>query len=269
MKSFQLVLLTICLGYYNVCRAQDRAIDIKKTTNPEKIKIEKNIAPKYFLIGADLKDYKYSEPGFVSHVGLLYGLWGEWYWTSAIGEGKLYGNFIFGSLSYDGALCDLSNKCSAYTSKTNDIIAKINTRLQRNLNNNIYIFAGFGYRYLYDRGEGIGFYTRTGNWAYLPLGANFKFGNIFFELEYDFIIYGNFKSNLSEVSSKFSDLTHAQQGYGLLFTAGYQINDTWSIYSTIEIWNLDESEPVASGGSLFVEPKNSSQSLGLKLGYLF
>ncbi len=91
-----------------------------------------------------------------------------------------------------------------------------------------------------------------------------------FELEYDWVMYGRFVSNLSEVSSTFADITHQQnKGYGLLFTAGLQLSRQWTVYGFYESWNLDQSDVVQSKNFFFIEPQNYSQSFGLKAGYHF
>lgn len=270
MRILLFFILTFCLGYGSFARAEDQSKEEEKkltTKDQKKLDIEKK--SKSFLLGTGVRQYKYSEPGLVTHEGILFDVWGEWYWESAIGNGKVYGNLLFGTLAYDGFLFDESANMSPYSASTTDIIARINSRLEFDLNKSLYLFGGFGYRYLYDRGEGAGFYTRTGNWAYLPLGAYIKNGRFLLEFEYDLIVYGSIKSNLSEAMSKYSDLTLSQKGYGLLVTTGYDITSMWSIYATYELWALEESETAISGGTYFVEPKNSSQSFELKLGYSF
>lgn len=263
--NFSILILTVCLGFGFMSKADERKIEEKKSQVKEFTKQE-SVS---FLIGAGVRQYKYTEPGVVVHEGVLFDLWGEWYWTSAIGNGKLYGNILYGSLTYDGSLCDLSKNCRPYTSSTTDVIARVNSRLEYNLSKSFYVFGGAGYRFLYDRGDGSGFYTRTGNWVYLPLGGVFKYGKMSLDLEYDLIVYGSFRSNLSEAVSEYSDLVHTQKGYGLLLTAGYQLNASWGLYAAYELWDLDETDPETTANASFVEPKNNSQSFELKIGYSF
>ena len=226
-------------------------------------------AAKSFVIGGEIRNYTYLEPEFVKHSGLLYGIWGEWFWASALGSGKLYGNFLYGVLKYDGALCDVANVCEPHTAPTTDMITKVGSRFEFDLNPSFQLFIGAGFRYLYDKGEGAGFYQRTGQWVHIPVGAAFNLpttaGKLMFELEYDQIIYGQIKSNLSEARSDLSDLTHNQSGYGLQMSAGYQITPEWRTYLTYEIWELNETDRIDT----FYEPKNNSHSYGLRLGYLF
>lgn len=272
MKNLVLAILTLCLGFSCLSWAQDRPTDIKKNIKKDSPRQE----AKSFLIGAEIRDYRYSEPGFVSHAGLLFGVWGEWYWASALGSGKTYGNILAGALTYEGQACKLSNlsDCSTLTATTLDIITKINTRFEYKFNSIVYLFFGGGYRFLYDKGEGASFYTRTGQWIYLPLGVGFNFdttiGKLLFDFEYDFTVYGNVKSNLSEVSSTLNDLTSNQTGgHGLVFSAGMQVNERIYAYLMYESWNANDSDIEISGGQYFQEPANNSQSIGLRLGYFF
>ena len=264
MKLQFAVILTICLGLLLPIQAQERPS--KKAAT----KIEKNF--KSFDFGLELRQYKYVEPGFVEHNGLLYGVWGEWLWQSAMGSGRTYGNLLFGALSYEGALCDNSNNCTPYSASTNDIIAKGATRLEFNVTSGLNLFAGLGGRYLYDKGEGVGFYQRIGTWLFLPVGVNYGFdtslGKIILDAEYDLIFYGSFRSNLSAVSSSFKDLTHTQSGHGLALSSTLQLED-YSLGAYYELWDLNESNTLESNGLFFIEPKNNSQSFGLKVGLKF
>ena len=264
MKRFTAVFLTICLGVFSSAGAQEKA--------PAKTQTRSERVSKSFQFGIELRQYKYEEPGFVEHNGLLYGFWGEWLWRSAMGSGRTNADILFGTLKYDGALCDISNNCTPYTANTKDIIAKGSIRLEFPLATSTNLITGIGGRYLYDKGEGIGFYQRTGTWLFLPAGVNFNLetsvGKLIFEAEYDYIFYGNFRSNLSEVGSSFTDLTHTQTGYGLYLSTGLQFND-FSISGFYELWDLNESNTVESNGLFFIEPKNDSKAFGVKAGFRF
>lgn len=226
-----------------------------------------------FVLGAEVRQYQYLEPGLVEHVGLLSGIWGEWYWMSFLGNGKLYGNLLYGSLTYKGAMCDELNNCYPYEGPTTDIITKVNSRLEYDLNPYFMLFGGAGFRYLYDMGEGAGFYRRTGQWLYLPLGAAFTMptssGAFVLDMEYDAIVFGQIKSDLSQVSSSFEDLTLNQRGYGLVISAGYRYNPEWDVRLLYERWDLERSDDATTNGQTFHEPANHSDSYGLRVGYSF
>lgn len=266
MNFWFICLLILSLAGVSQSNAQDSQ---ELTQTPKKfIKQKKTQNDKPILVGAELRYYQYSEPELaLTHTGLLYGAWGEWNWTSAIGDGKLYGNFLYGVIDYDGALCNKLNVCTPHQAKTTDMISKINTRLFFSVTPEFKGFAGLGYRYLYDLGQGTGFYTRTGNWLYLPLGAELNFEKFKFEIEYDLIGYGTIMSNLSEASSTYQDLTLNQKGYGLLLSASYDFSSDWSIKGLYELWFLDTSNSMTSGGKTFYEPQNSSQSISVGVGY--
>ncbi len=267
MKSLIAMLLTVCLGICSLSEAQDS----KKSTIKEREREE----PKNFSVGGEIRYYNYTEPGFVSHMGLLYGMWGEWLWTSALGNGKIYGNLLYGPLVYDGQACKISGgSCVPLSATTQDIITKVNTRLEFKLNSAYYLFLGVGFRYLYDKGEGSSFYTRTGKWAYIPVGGGVNFetvmGKILIDFEYDYTVYGNVKSSLSEVSRLLNDITSNQKGgYGLVANLGMSINKSLNAYLVYESWNAGDSDIQMSGSQFFQEPANNSQSYGVKLGYLF
>lgn len=225
-------------------------------------------------LGTELRYYNYTEPGVVSHTGALYGVWGEWLWHSFIGDGRLKGNAIFGSITYDGALCDINgNNCTPYTANTNDIITKVSSRLELSPTKLFKLYGGVGLRYLYDKGEGTGFYQRTGTWIYIPIGFESKFSiakhNIVIDLEYDAIVSGQMKSGLSEIDSSLSDITHKQTGYGYALDIGYVVSKKWILSAFYEAWVLNRSDVVQTNGLFFVEPENRSNSFGVKIGLDF
>ena len=236
-------------------------------------------ASRSFLIGAELRHYTYDEPGFVQHTGLLYGFWGEWYWSSGLGNGKLYGNAVFGTIDYDGSRTDTNTGVTTeYKAKTDDIIAKVASRFEFKLNKSFQLFAGGGYRYYRDMGQGSSFYLRSGQGVFIPVGAEVNFntsvGRFYLEAEYDQVVWAQIKSNLSEAVSSYPDLTLAQTGYGMVLAAGYKFNPDWMLQVLYEKWHLNESEssgPVTTsqGTVTFNEPENDATSFGLRLGYLF
>ena len=283
MNYLSLMLLTLCLGFGFKVGADDKSDQTTRTARIVKPHKELNKElqkppqkeKKNLAIGGEVRQYSYAEPGFVSHTGYLFGIWGEWSWDSALGFGKTSANLLFGALSYEGQACNLSGTtCTPLTATTNDMIAKIGARLEHVFNPAFRIFYGGGFRYLYDKGEGSSFYTRTGEWVFLPVGLNFEtdtaLGNIFLELEYDYTIYGVMKSGLSEVSSTLNDIISNQKGgYGLVVSGGIALGENLTTALIYESWNANDSDIMASGGQNFREPANSSQAFGLRVGYSF
>jgi hypothetical protein len=236
-----------------------------------------------FFVGAEIRNYNYSEPGFVSHDGILYG--GNLEYIQIIISPKLSeagysilgtaysagGQVLTGILKYDGGLCDINGNCVPYKADTSNLIFRLYGKFHFLPNNYFSFNLGLGYRHLIDKGEGVGFYLRTGSWVYLPIAVevkpeikkNYK---LYFASEFDFLLSGGLKSNLSEVDSKYADVYMDQKGNGLILKAGFEYK-TLRLNLVYETWNLDESGVVESGGDQFVEPKNSSNSLGIQINF--
>lgn len=280
MRIILRILLTLCLVAGASTMAQVDVISneqSKPETAPKKQNIQRKrkapVPQKSYELATEIRYYRYSEPGVVEHKGPMGGVSGEWLWQSALGKGRLQGAFHYGVLDYSGGLCDLSGNCTPYEAKTTDFIFRTSTRIDLQLGANFLLFAGLGYRALIDKGQGVGFYQRFGQWAYVPLGARVQSGaekgDFFVELEFDWIGYGVFKSSLSEVSSSLPDVVHNQTGYGYVLLAGMNLSDDIRLSAVYEHWNLNESERVQHGDRFFVEPKNESTSYGLRLGWAF
>ncbi|MBY0554975.1 hypothetical protein K2P97_10640 [bacterium] len=266
MKISVFILLTFCLVFTAISNAQEKPVQPVAVTTSFK----KKEAPKSFVIGAEVRSYRYSE-NRVTHSGLLYGLFGEWYWSSLLGNGKLYGSLLYGSINYDGYSCNVDGtNCRSLSAPTTDLIGRIASRFEWALNKNFELAAGAGYRYLYDRGEGGSFYTRTGQWIYLPIGFVVHADKFIIDVEYDLYLAGNMKSNISEAVSTLPDIDSKQtNGSGYILTLGYRLNESLNVYGFYEGWNLGDSDQVVVGSNTFTEPKSETQSFGVKLGLLF
>lgn len=270
MKFSAVVLLTFCLGFSTASFAQETPVQpISKTPT-----YGRSSNSKSFIVGGEVRSYRYSE-GNVTHSGLLYGVFGEWYWDSIFGPGKMYGSLLYGSINYDGYVCNINGtNCRSLSAPTTDLIGRIASRFQWSVNKHFEIFAGAGYRYLTDRGEGSSFYTRTGQWVYLPLGVVFNVnsvvGKFILDFEYDLYVTGNMKSNISEAVNTLPDIDSKQaNGGGFVANVGYRINNSLNVYAFYESWSLGDSERVTVGSNTFLEPKSETQSYGLKLGLVF
>ena len=287
MKSIALLTLAFCLGFSTYNEAHAQAPQATGSTSKKKEKLAENDGPiaidvpqkskprqrDVVYLGGDMRTYHYGEPGFVDHSGFMFGAWLEYIMPLSFGQLAAGGNILMGALKYEGALCDISNNCTPYESTTREIISKVKAKLHWDISENFSLFGGVGYRYLQDKGEGIGFYTRTGAWAFVPIGVAASYemspkNKIIAEVQYDYIIFGGLRSNLSEASSAFTDIAHKQSGYGLSYNAGYEM-DNWLMSLYFESWNLNESDVVESSGFFFVEPSNKSESFGTKVGFKF
>lgn len=245
---------------------------------------EVDVKNKYTL-GYELNNYRYAEPGLIAHSGFMLGVFAEMTWSylpklSGVTSGKL----ISGELDYDGSLCDVNtNVCTDYKAKTIDVIARLTHRFNYKAYENLSFFLGPGFRLLFDRGRGVGFYTRTGSYLFLPIGFHFNQWNVNFDFEYDVLISGSMNSKLSEVNKTYGDIRHKQSvGSGHKITLTKQFDSIDSATSQpilvslyFESWTFDSSEPEElfennqPSGKFFVEPKNFSQVLGLQLSLLF
>ena len=230
-----------------------------------------------FALGFDLRNYKYEEPGFVEHNGLMFGLYAQLEANfSNSGTGYFETSLHYGKLTYKGALCDTGTGiCSPYeTSNQTDIISRTVGIYYLPMSGALSVGGGLGLRYLQDTVSEKGFYARIGTWGFLPIATKIDFPmapNIrgLFELEYDYVFYGGIRSNLSQVSSSFEDVYMHQSGYGINLNFGAVIAGMLQTSLYYQTWNLNESDSVVSGGLQFVEPKNNSTSIGVKLGYKF
>lgn len=234
-------------------------------------------------LGAQIINYRYTEPSLISHSGYLSGVFGEatWILRDHI-HGILDAELSAGNLDYNGSICDVNtNICSDYKAKTNNFIFKLSHRFNFIISDTLDLFLGPGFRYLYDKGSGAGFYTRIGSYLYIPFGLVIKFpgfaGLISLDLEYDLFLSGTMKSKISEVNSTFSDVLHKQtKGLGSKILLKYErAENPWFGVLYYENWSIAESniEPLlingTSSGSYLIEPKNFTDAVSFGLGYKF
>jgi hypothetical protein len=256
----------------------DSEVQKPMMADPVSRKLKKD--PKYFFdAGLDLRDYAYEEPGFVKHSGFLYGVWAsliaktDW-GTFGFDSSVNYGN----SLNYDGSICEINSgvmTCSPYsTSKQQDLITKSTGYVYLPVSEFFRFRTGAGFRYLSDSVPEAGFYLRTGVWFYIPAGieitddsnSNYRWK---YSLTYNYVAAGGIKSNLSEVSSRYSDVYMPQTGYGTDFSVQLRYQIRYVIGAFYETWNLNISDEVATGGDVFHEPANQSRVIGLRFGFDF
>jgi len=239
--------------------------------------------------GATLQNYRYEEPGLMSHTGILIGAWLNWNYEVPFYKGAVQSEINTGRIDYDGALCDVnSGNCVEYKSKTNDLIFRVSHRLGFEVNEQLQLFVGLGYRYLFDKGEGTGFYRRVGEYWMLPFGfstcvmwteLNTK---VVFDYEYDHFIAGKIESKLSDVNSTYSDVKHLQnKGRAQRLMVGFEPQvevdnpHPWMFYFFYENWAIPQSESAEllingqRSGQLFYEPENRSNAYGLRIGWAY
>ncbi len=242
---------------------------------------DKNKSKNSFVIGLDTRSYKYEEVDVVSHQGLLFGAWGLYVIKFNPGDLIFNTSLIYGQLTYDGSLCTTASNvttCTPTQVSQTDIIHKSNVLWQFSplgRESGVNFKIGLGYRYLSDNYTDVGFYQRTGLWAYVPVGVGFKLPiNSNYEvnsnLMYQHIIYGGINSKLSEVNSTADDIYLKQTGRGIEIEVGLTYQKKYHVSGYYESWSLDASETANSNVfGLLLEPANSAISYGLKLGYDF
>lgn len=239
--------------------------------------------------GASLQNYRYEEPGLISHTGILIGAWLNWNYDVPYYKGAVHAEINTGHIDYDGALCDVnSGNCVDYKSKTSELIIRLSHRLGIEITDNFQIFAGVGYRYLFDKGEGAGFYRRIGDYWILPLGFTSSImwdelnTKVVFDYEYDHFLFGQIQSKLSDVNSTYSDVKHPQnRGRAQRIMLGFEpLPDVdsphpWMFYFFFEDWAIPQSERAellingAHSGKFFYEPENRSNAYGLRVGWSY
>lgn len=236
-----------------------------------------------YTIGTSLINYRYTEPGLISHSGYLYGAFSQIAMKlNTIVVGLLDAEVAVGNVDYNGSLCDVNtNVCTDYDSKTNDFIFRTEYRFGFQVSNSLQVFAGPGIRYLYDRGIGSGFYTRIGTYFFLPVGMKINFeglsGDFNLELEYNFFLSGMMQSKISEVNSTYSDVIHKQtNGSGIRSLLRYNCKTSGLFLNlAYEHWTVASSNvrPLLinglNSGKSFVEPKNFTDAVSVGAGLRF
>lgn len=239
--------------------------------------------------GATLQNYRYEEPGLISHSGVLIGAWLNWNYEVPFYKGAVHSEINTGRIDYDGALCDVkTGDCVDYKAKTTELIVRISHRLGLEVTEAFQVFAGLGYRYLYDKGDGAGFYRRIGDYWILPLGftASLMWSErntkVIFDYEYDYFLSGKIESKLSDVNSTYSDVKHSQnRGRAQRIMIGFEpqpeaeSSRPWMFYFFYENWSIPQSERAElfiggeHSGKFFYEPENLSNAYGLRVGWAY
>jgi len=138
-------------------------------------------------------------------------------------------------------------------------------------------YSGLGYRVLKNNLQelGDGGYQRKSYYTYLPIGAFHRFhlgdsGRLSTKLEYDFLLEGEQKSNLSDINPAYSDVTNEQNsGYGLKLSTAYE-EKNWSFGLFFNYWEIEDSEEVEFYPNAYaMEPKNHTLEYGVDMRIRF
>ncbi len=238
-----------------------------------------------FSIQGQSGHWEYKEPGLMREYGMLYGarLTIE---TSAPSSPYLYIgelDFLRGDITYDG----MYDNGEPVSSPTRDMIWA--ARGLMGFPSGVFVggrptstpFFGIGYRSLNDVIEGRGGYERQITYLYLPFGVKFagEMGpstTISTGLEADLLLAGSVKSNLSDVSSDYPDITNNQEagsGFGLQADVSFHYKtESFGVHFQpfVQYWKVETSQPVYvySGTEVrkYVEPDNNSTLWGARIG---
>ena len=230
-------------------------------------------------LGVSLSSYKYEEPSLdVKNDGIKLGV--DYTTTMAVQNDwfiKLNGRFAYGKVDYTGS--GTSDNNPDYYYEIRPLFGKDHI-----VGNTVWApYTGFGFRYLNNdsRGEtstGYWGYQRSSRYYYLPIGVTNRFALdnrsvLESMVEFDYLIRGQQKSKLSDVSASYPDLDNRQDsGYGIKFSSMYRVND-FAIGPYIDYWNINKSDTVvfSAGDSTFTgyEPKNTTVEFGVKASMRF
>jgi hypothetical protein len=281
------LILFIVLFLSNISQATNEGISIKNNSNDENISQEYLTNSKHtFSIGTEMFSYLYKEPNLMKTRGNSYGINASYSYC-------LDNNLCFqpelrlnkGKEHYK------SNYSGNDKKKTPNSIFEIRTLLKKfiplsELKIEMYPFIGIGYRYKKDNSYNMvtdtGFigWLRKSQYYYIPLGLNVDF-NLTQEWslsvlgEYDLFLKGIQRSH-----NKFISVKNTQkQGYG--FRSEILLNRNFnkhilSVGPFVNYWNIKKSKTTdivcnhcGRKHIYYVEPKNTTTELGIRIKYSF
>jgi len=157
--------------------------------------------------------------------------------------------------------------------------------LSRNINENLHLFAGAGYRYLQDNWGGRtaptitsgGGYDRHSRYTYFPIGFIYQYKNNW-TLKSQYNIWGrgiqeSFIGEQPSYSSYIRVVENEQKyGYGLDFSLSRKLYSNISVNTFYRFWYVDDSDWVTctkDGSYVCQEPENETKELGIGLSYNF
>lgn len=252
--------------------------------SPKSAPVRKKSTQDSFVLGFDMRQYKYEEPDLVTHQGLMFGATAKYLLVYQSGELNFNTEMLYGQLNYDGSI----TKSDGMGGSTVEPIQVTNTDFFSKTNalwqwtplgpgSPLLLKIGLGLRFLSDNYTDSGFYQRTGLWGYVPLGVEVrsKFNRdtqVSFGLMYQQIVYGGINSKLSELGiNGLDDIYFKQNGHGLELEAGVIYKKTYHIAAYFEGWYMSDSDiasaPALGTSATLQEPENSAISYGIRLGY--
>ncbi|MEQ1629620.1 MAG: hypothetical protein ABL873_03835 [Gallionella sp.] len=237
--------------------------------------------------GLSLSSYRYQEPGFMSNRGPKVGLdlrKTKAFQNTFFVRGDL--RFAIGSVDYYAPTAGSATGQPDFYIETRGIVGKDETVGVSVLS----VYAGLGYRYLYNDARGLTSggavgYRRESNYLYLPIGVIHRIAldeqaRLVSEVEYDQWLVGQQLSKLSDNGLGWSDSKNFQHsGYGIKLSVRYE-QANWAVGPYAHYWNVGDSfivplyqngRPVYKNGlqAGWQEPKNNTLEFGLKVSRQF
>lgn len=232
-------------------------------------------------LGASVSGYFYDEPRVMSlraaHLGLdytgNYAFGASWPRSEEVWFLRSELRFATGRADYRSPISgDLDDKPHWYVEGTGV--------LGRDVGMDGYVLApyvGIGLRHLHNDLRGVSStgglgYRRTSQYAFVPIGLTHKTrlsdeSQLLSTFEYSHLVRGVQKVALSDTSPTSSDLKLRQRdGYGVKLSIRRQMS-TWSWGPTLTYWHVAQSDP--GGTPAFVEPRNKTYELGLRVDHRF
>ena len=145
------------------------------------------------------------------------------------------------------------------------------------INEQITPFIGLGFRRLFDSSgdyltsTGHSGYDRLSQYLYAPVGIRFApVDKLSVKAQYNTFLAGRQTSYMSYFSDVADDATNKQKkGWGVDFSANYQIDDTWATYGFFRHWDIKKSETTHYSNTDEWEPENTTQEIGIGIAYKF
>lgn len=238
-----------------------------------------------FEVGLQLSDYYYQENDvptvkFMDQSGTKLGL------TVALNAALSYDFFITGDLRFTYSENDYwSDPTGDVEDFAEDVMGEARLLVGRDFVSESKLvipfafslspYVGIGYRNLHNDSSdtvigGISGYRRTSEYLYAPIGLTARFrvtdtSRISLNAEYDGLLQGNQKSNLSDVNPALPDVDNDQNsGRGVRGSAMFETK-SWSVGPFIEYWNINQSD----AGPVGYEPHNYTLEYGAQVRYRF
>ncbi|MBL8013163.1 MAG: autotransporter domain-containing protein [Candidatus Omnitrophica bacterium] len=245
--------------------------------------------------GFEYNHFRYEEDVFdLVDKGDLFGVYANYTYRPARGHSaledvldvyKLEGRFNYGEVDYKS---NSSGTIDGITDWTYEARVLAGKDLLMGKNVRITPLVGFGYRYLNDDTSGLvsstgaSGYEREANYFYIPVGLEMaaritENWIVSPSIEYDIFLHGRQESHLSDVSNAYPDITNKQHdGFGVRGAVKF-IREFPSMSLVFEpyyrYWDIEDSNVSTGVGGLFIvsgmEPANTSQEYGLRLGAIF